>query len=292
MSARPSGPLVPRRLIAAELRRLRDASGLHLDKVATETLISTSKLSRLENAQGSPTARDVRDLIRLYKVEGTQTARDLTRWVTAARQHAWWADSNDAVATRPAGFDAYVAYETEAESASVYTVPVLPALLQTEEYAHAFYRAAEQWRGDDEIDELVGLRIQRQERLASGAGTPMRLVAVTHEAGLHQRVGSAAVMQRQLEALLVASERAHIDLRVFPFTAQPTYAVVCSFALFEFAEQAQPKTLSVETHAGFRHIETPAIVAGYEGHFQRIHSSALDADASRELIAKTARGHR
>ena len=51
------GPIVPRRRLAAELKRLREASNRTLDQVASDLLISTSKLSRLENAQGSPQAR-------------------------------------------------------------------------------------------------------------------------------------------------------------------------------------------------------------------------------------------
>ena len=40
-----------------------------LDEVAAETLISTSKLSRLENGQGVPQPRDIRDLINFYEAD-------------------------------------------------------------------------------------------------------------------------------------------------------------------------------------------------------------------------------
>ena len=51
---RVSGPLGPRRRIATTLKRLREESDQNLTDVARELLISTSKLSRLENAQGKP----------------------------------------------------------------------------------------------------------------------------------------------------------------------------------------------------------------------------------------------
>ena len=60
----PQGPLLPRRRLGAELKRLR--GDRTLDEVAAETLISTSKLSRLENGQGVPQPRDIRDLINFY----------------------------------------------------------------------------------------------------------------------------------------------------------------------------------------------------------------------------------
>ncbi len=50
----PQGPLLTQCRLGAEQQRLRD--GEPLDEVAVETLISTSKLSRLENGQGRPSA--------------------------------------------------------------------------------------------------------------------------------------------------------------------------------------------------------------------------------------------
>ena len=69
-----SGPLGPRRRIATTLKQWREQSGKNLTEVANETLISTSKLSRLENAEGKPRLRDVRDLIRFYGKQDTQIA--------------------------------------------------------------------------------------------------------------------------------------------------------------------------------------------------------------------------
>ena len=60
-------------------------------------MISTSKLSRLENAQGKPPPRDIRDLIRYYGIEGTPLAGKLQRWVAAAQRPEWWTDYDDAV---------------------------------------------------------------------------------------------------------------------------------------------------------------------------------------------------
>ena len=65
-----SGPLGPRRRIATILSNWRSESGQSLAEVKEVTLISTSKLSRLENAEGKPQLRDIRDLIRFYGKEG------------------------------------------------------------------------------------------------------------------------------------------------------------------------------------------------------------------------------
>ena len=61
------GPLLHRRRLGNELRRLRGERTL--DEVAAGTLISTSKLSRLENGQGVPNARDIRDLVIFHELD-------------------------------------------------------------------------------------------------------------------------------------------------------------------------------------------------------------------------------
>ena len=182
-----SGPLGPRRRIATTLKRLREDSGQNLTDVARELMISTSKLSRLENAQGKPRPRDIRDLIRYYRIEGTQEAARLNRWVTSAQMPGWWTDFDDDVLDQ---LDAHLAYEADAAVARTYTLPFLPALLQTEEYAEAVFRDMEQ-RPAGKIRQLMDIRKTRQEALISREGLkPLQLVAVTHEATLHQMVGS------------------------------------------------------------------------------------------------------
>ena len=92
-----TGPLGPRRAIAGTLRQLRDDSGKLLSDVARDLMISTSKLSRLETAQGKPLPRDIRDLIRYYRIEGTPQAAQLEEWVEAAQRPGWWTDYDDEV---------------------------------------------------------------------------------------------------------------------------------------------------------------------------------------------------
>jgi len=79
------GPLLPRRRLGAELRRIRGRRTL--EEVADATLISTSKLSRLENGQGVPQLRDIRDLIAHYGVDAA-TADRLRKWTNSGRKQA------------------------------------------------------------------------------------------------------------------------------------------------------------------------------------------------------------
>jgi len=162
---RVTGPLGPRRGIATALRQLREDSGKNLNKVARDLMISTSKLSRLENAQGRPLPRDIRDLIGYYEIEGTPLAEDLRRWVTDAQSPGWWTDYDDEVLSPVLGglgLDEHLAYEVDAAVERIYTLPFVPALLQTEDYARAIFRDMEH-RPEEEIDQLVEVRKRRQQ---------------------------------------------------------------------------------------------------------------------------------
>jgi transcriptional regulator with XRE-family HTH domain len=278
-----TGPLVPRRKLAQELRRLREDANLTLDQVATALEdISTSKLSRLENAQGSPRARDIRDLAELYGIAGTELADQLDRWVRAARRQGWWTDYSQEI--RP-GLDAHLAYESDATIARVYTIPILPVLLQTPDYSRADYRAREPWHSEEALDQLIEIRAHRQQALRFREGRPrLELVAVTHESSLLQRVGSTQTMRAQLDALVDLSEAPNIQLYILPFTAQPVFTCTCSYAYFEYSDEIDQDIVHIETHAGFRHLEKPDEVERYRRYYGDLMAASLTMDKSRSRI--------
>ena len=290
-----SGPLGPRRRIATTLKRLREDSHRNLADVAGALLISTSKLSRLENAQGKPRPRDIRDLIRFYGIEGTPEAARLSRWVTAAQIPGWWTYFDDEVLEQ---LDTHLAYEADAAVARVYTLPFLPVLLQTDAYAEAVYRDMEQ-RTPEQISQLMEIRQTRREALVSREGLdPLQLVAVTYELTLHQMVGSAEVMQDQLDALLERLDPRdgrrpdNIRLHVLPFSARPVRTMTCMYAYFEYQdpEDLEQDVVNIETHAGWWSVDDPDQVAQYRKWHDGLVSAALDLDDSLELIRSVRNG--
>jgi transcriptional regulator with XRE-family HTH domain len=284
-----TGPLGPRRGIAATVKKLREDSGKNLAEVAKGLMISTSKLSRLENAQGKPQPRDIRDIIRYFKIEDTPLADRLRRWVAAAQETGWWTDFDDEIlgpVLGELGLDTHLAYEAEATVERTYTLPFLPALLVTPDYARAIYRDMER-RSDDEIDDLVKLRLRRQEALRHRDGLPpLRLVAVTHESTLLQAVGSPEIRREQLDALLKWSEAENVTLHVLPFTAKPVLTMTCMYAYFEYQGDnvLEQDVVHIETHAGFWSIENPDRVAEYRKAHDALVEASLSEDESRALI--------
>jgi transcriptional regulator with XRE-family HTH domain len=281
LADRVTGPLGPRRHIAAAVKQLREDSGKLLADVAGDLLISTSKLSRLENAQGKPQLRDIRDLIRYYKIEDQPLATRLNRWAAAAQRPGWWTDFDDEVL---GGIDAHLAYEADAPLERTYTIPFVPALLQTTKYAEAIFRDMEH-RPEADISQLLQVRQLRQEALLSREGLePLKLVAVTHESTLLQSVGSPQIMHDQLDALVEWSGRPNVSLHVLPFAAGPVRTMTCMYAYFEYADELEPDVVHIETHAGFWSIENPKRVAEYREAHEALVGASLDEEASRAFI--------
>jgi transcriptional regulator with XRE-family HTH domain len=286
---RVTGPLGPRRNIAAALRQLREDSGKNLNEVAEDLMISTSKLSRLENAQGKPQPRDIRDAIQYYGIDGTPMAGNLRRWVASAQRQGWWTDFDDEVLGNPLGglgLDAHLGYEADAKVERIYTLPFVPALLQTNEYAEAIYRDMEH-RSADEISQLLDVRARRKQALISREGLePLELVAVTHESTLHQRVGSSQILRDQLDALIGGSRGENVSLHVLPYKAGPVSTMTCMYAYFEYQDaELEQDVVHIETPAGYWSIENPDKVAEYRKAHDALVKASLTQDASRTLIA-------
>jgi len=280
---RVTGPLGPRRAIAKAVKNLREDRGKLLNEVARDLMMSTSKLSRLENAQGKPLPRDIRDLVRYYEIEGTPLAGRLERWVEDAQHPGWWTSYDDEVIE---GLDTHLAYEVDAAVARVYTIPFVPALLQTLDYSRAVFRDMEN-RSEQEIRQLQAVRLRRQEALRGREGRgPLRLIAVTHESSLHQLVGSADVMRAQLDELANRSTDPNVTLRVLPFSAKPVFSMTCMYALFEYKDVGESDVVHIETHAGFFSVEDADQVKKYRAHHDALMRASLTEEMSRDLIRK------
>jgi transcriptional regulator with XRE-family HTH domain len=278
-----TGPLGPRRGIAAAARKLREDHGKLLAEAAADLGMSSSKLSRLENAQGKPLPDDIRKLISYYGIEGTSLAARLERWVKAAQRRGWWTSFDDEVI---GGIDAHLAYEVDASVERVYTMPFVPVLLQTLDYARAVFRDMEN-RPEKDIRQLLAVRLRRQEALRSRENLDrLELIAVTHESSLHQVVGSPAIMREQLDELAEWSAAPNVSLRVLPFTARPVFSMTCMYAHFEYKDAGESDIVHIETHAGFFSVEDTDEVMKYRAAHDALVQASLTEEASRDLICK------
>jgi hypothetical protein len=183
------------------------------------------------------------------------------------------------------GLDAHISYEADATVARIYTLPFLPALLQTDEYATAIFRDMED-RSQDEIGQLLEVRTRRKQALSYREGLdPLRLVAVTHESALRQAVGSPQIMRDQLDTLIEGSKASNVSLLVLPFEAKPAFTMTCMYAYFEYEGVGMEQdVVHIETHAGYWSVGDPDKVAKYREAHDALVKASLSEDGSRALI--------
>jgi len=268
-----SSPTVKRRRLAAELRRYREQAALTIDDVAERLEWSTAKISRIENARVSVLPRDVKFLLGVYGLsQGEQYIDVLLTLARESRQKGWWHQYGDAI---PDWFEVYVGLEAEAANVSSYHAEFIPGLIQTKDYARAVHKAALITATDDEIEQLVSVRMARQELLASTDALQVWLVL--NEAVLRRLVGGRAVMHEQLKRLVEVTNLPNMTLQVDG-----------SFRLLGFPDPTDPLVVYIEYQTGALYLEKPQEVSRYTLMFDHLRAASLPVDASRTLIARVA----
>lgn len=276
------GPVLARKRLATALRDLREQRGHTLDHVAGELLISVSKLSRLEKAQGLPQLRDVRDLADFYGLKGTTTAESLMRWARDGRRKGWWTDFTDVFRPEDAEF---IGYENEATVSLQYGIPVIPGLLQTPAYARSLLsNMSPQW-SEYELDRVLRTRQIRQQNLLERQGVkPLELKVVLHESCLMQSAGSSEVLRDQLISLQTSAKSDNIDMRVLPMRAEPHPAITSMWQHFSFGEEIDRDVVFLETCAGMKYIEDEPMVRRFERWFAELTRRSLDPEMTAARI--------
>jgi Domain of unknown function (DUF5753)/Helix-turn-helix domain len=278
-------PTVQRRLLAAELRRLRgNRTG---SQVSRGVDWSTTKISRAESGRESLPPSEVGKLIDFYGVAEPYRSL-LLDLAEDATQRGWWDEYADAL-TRD--YMEFIGLEAGAAAVLQWQSDVIPGLLQTDDYARrldAAYRRISTTIPPAVRDRLLRVRALRQERLTS---EPLRqLSVIMDEACLLRAVGGPCVMRAQLAMLAEKAELPNVELRVLPLHRN-TGLVAASFTIMSFkgTPGAEPLADVVSTES----LTTELFVAGeadthhYRLFFHALAEAALSPADSRDLIGTT-----
>lgn len=287
MAERGGPNLARRRRLAAELRRLRERSGLTGDDVASRLRWrSTSKLSRIEHGQTGLKEADLEGLLNLYEVTNDHRAE-----LIALAEESRGSGSAKAVGPRlPEVHVALGTAEADAESVWIWEPQIFPGLFQVEEYTHALLEA---WvtrfsLPHGEVDRRVEAFRMRQEVL--NRDPPLQIAAVIDESVLHRRVGKPRVMHRQLMHLATVSELPHVEIRVLPLSAEHLVATG-AFNYLRFRpihDIPFDDMVAVEKLTEMEYVETEEDSNQYRVAFESLLSSALSTGETRELLTTAA----
>ena len=259
------GPTVSRIVLGAQLRRLREASGISREKAGHAIRASDAKISRLELGRVGFKERDVVDLLTLYGVTGEEEREAVLRLMRQANTRGWWQEHSDLL---PSWFETYLRLEQVARVVRTYQVQFVPGLMQNEEYARAVITHGHRSQPPEELERRVQLRMDRQKVLYQ-ANAP-QLWAVIDEAALTRPFGPRRVMRAQLEYLLEISAAPNITLQVLPFRSGAHAAAGGSFSILRFAEPDIPDVVYLEQLTSAVFLDKRADVEEYLTIMERI----------------------
>ncbi|MEV1093038.1 helix-turn-helix domain-containing protein [Streptomyces microflavus] len=276
------GPTTRRRQLGADLRRLRERTGLTLEEAGALVGISKATLSRYERKEGGVKWPAVDALCREYgATDAERTA--LVTLAKGARIQGWWRSLADPV---PESMNLMLTLEDEAVRENHYACMYVPGLLQTRAYAEAVHRASEMRCSEQEIEHMVDIRMKRQELLERAQ--PPHLWAVIDEAVVRRAVGGGRVMRDQLTHLLDQADRPHVTVQVLPFAAGAHAAAVGSFLILG-GPAPELDVVYVDIIGGGLFMEKPAELARYKLAFEYLRAQALDIERSAALLNQVSR---
>ncbi|MCY1143910.1 helix-turn-helix transcriptional regulator [Actinoplanes sp. Pm04-4] len=268
-------PTIRRRRLGVELRRHREAARVTIDMVAERLGCSTSKVSRIETGHTSATPGDVSAMMDIYGVSEAIKS-ELVQIAREARQKGWWHPFSTVLT------GAYVGLEAAARSVRTYESQVIPGLLQSKEYAIAVIRAAQSRDSDQEIEQRVRVRMERQSLLIQD--DPIDLWVVLDEAVVSRPVGGDEVMRDQLARLITTARLPNVTLQILPFAAGAHAGMDGTFAILEFEEEGDADVVFTENATGGLFLEKAEELSRYISIFETIRTTALPPEESIGMI--------
>lgn len=253
--------------IGAQLRALREESGLTLRAAAAAVGWDKGRLSRIETGAQNSTVEDVAALLAILGVTDDRRDKILAE-VRNDDEPGWW-EKNLGVTRESA---ALADYESQATEIIDWSPLVVPGLIQTMDYAHAFLATFGVSSGD------IGLRLgARAERQRAVAGKPY--TAYLGEAALRTVVGSRRIMVAQLDALM---DRDAVSVRIVPTTGPAHSGQLGSFMLLRFA--AAPVVVHVELARSGVFLDQHELTEPYEAAVTQVARVALGETESARLV--------
>ncbi|GAA0507090.1 transcriptional regulator [Saccharopolyspora subtropica] len=275
-----ASPTMWRKMLGAELRKLRNAKGISAYQIAELLGCSEAKVRHMENGRTAPSKAELRLLMDHYGLaEERRVSLEEAR--EGARKRGWWSRYR-----LQSWFQDYVGLETDASRLRTFEMEILPGLLQTEAYARAIHLLGSHVTAPEEVERQVALRLKRQERLI--ADPPLEYISVISEAALARCAYQKSLAEEQFAHLVAMSERPNVSIQVLPFDVGLHNSMTGAFVLLDFPSGTWPPAVYQEHAVGGHLGHDRELVSGLSEVFEDLRSRALSESASVTLIKKYA----
>ncbi|WP_223885445.1 DUF5753 domain-containing protein [Nocardia colli] len=289
-AAMTTGSTLPRRLLARELRRAREAASVSAEAARSAIGVSKQTFWRMEN--GIPIRLNPLFIKRLCEIydASTELTQVLLTLTEETKSKGWWHAFDSAI---PKSFGLFVSLEDAAHHVVSYQTALIPGLLQTAEYRRALIWTAYPTMSPEEAETAVQIGTQRQARLTGIK--PITLDAFIDESALRRRTGGADVMVGQLHQLAEVTQLANVSVRVVPATAGFYQGLLVGmFVILEFpphstAYLTEPPVVYVQGFTGDMYLERSEEIIAYRNACTEIKRLALGDRESQALILDIAK---
>ncbi|MBB1244662.1 helix-turn-helix transcriptional regulator [Streptomyces durbertensis] len=255
------------RLVGAQLAQLRRNAGLTQEHLAERVNAEYDTIASIEQGR-----RPLKRELAVQLDEVLNTGGVLTIAV----------DNMPEMDKYPIWAAEFVDREAEALALSSYENQVVPGLLQTEDYARAVFRSRVPAYSEEEIEQQVAARIERQEILRRKQ--PPNVSFVISEAVLMDRLGGEEVWHSNVKHLIDCSHLPGISLQILPFGRESHAGLNGPFVVLETPDHEH--IAYMETQRGSQLVSDPDEVSILAQKYAMLRTQALTPEESRSLLLR------
>ncbi|SEF35434.1 Helix-turn-helix domain-containing protein [Amycolatopsis pretoriensis] len=267
------------RALAASLRELRMTRGKGLRELARMVRILPQLLSAWEKGQRVASPEDVARLLGALQVDDATYDR-MMRLARRAKDDNWL-DSNPS--DLPPALSGIVEYERTATHITMWSLAIVPGLLQSADYARAVLNGGQLSLAQADIHLVT--RLARQRILTKP--DPVKLTAIVGEAAIRDEIGGEDVMSDQMDHLLGIADFTNVTLRVLPAKIGYHPGLYGPFVLYEFGDL--PTIVHLEHSEATAFLHEVDVVGKYRKQAKLLEGKAMTEDATRALLREVAR---
>jgi hypothetical protein len=179
-----------------------------------------------------------------------------------------------------AWFRTWARLEREAVSLDTYECRILPGLLQSEAYVRATFANNIPLVGDEEMEEQVRARMERQQLMRERLGTSFSFII--DEAVLRSRLGGPAVMSDALDGVLTWADARNVHVQIMLLAFEAHACLAGPLQLLEMADGRRYAYAEGQQHG--RLIADVKEVVTLGQRYATLRSQALPPGDSKDLL--------
>ncbi|OAH15198.1 helix-turn-helix domain-containing protein [Streptomyces jeddahensis] len=253
------------KMLGAQVAAFRKAAGLTQRSLAERALVDEETIASIEQGR-----RPLKEDLAAHLDELLDTRGVLSVAV----------ENMPEVDLIPRWAEEFVDREREAIAISWYEGLVLPGLLQTEAYARAVFRSRIPVYDEDEIEQRVARRMERQQILHRKV--PPTTSFVIWEPVLRDRLGGTEVYVEQLRRLRKWAELPGLALQILPLGRSTHAGLAGPFVLLETPDHQ--RLAYTETQRGSQLVTDPNEVAILAQKYAMLRTQALNSEDTMGLL--------